>query len=164
VRNNFTINASIIFLLLFPAQLLAEQIAIGSFVFPILAPRVSSKYGKRVHPILKYSRHHSGVDLAVPPNSHVRSVAGGTVIYADTHGGFGKLVTVLHADGYSSLYAHLDEIRVNAGQKIEAGQVIGRVGDTGRASGPHLHFEWRQEGNPINPLEVFPNLAEDAQG
>jgi murein DD-endopeptidase MepM/ murein hydrolase activator NlpD len=147
-----------------PGPLVAEPVNLTTFVFPILSPRISSHFGKRKHPVLKFSKHHSGVDLAVPPRSHVRSVAEGRVVFADTHGGYGKLVTIQHKDGYSSLYAHLNEVHVNPGQDVEAGQVIGRVGSTGRSTGPHLHFEWRMNGTPMDPLKVFPSLAEDAEG
>ena len=135
-----------------------------SIVFPIMAPRVSSGYGIRIHPIRKFSRLHRGVDLAAPENSHVRVVAEGRVVFAGDYAGFGKLVTVEHRDGYTSLYGHLAEITVNAGDKIPAGALIGRVGSTGLATGPHLHFEWRHDGTPLDPLKAFPLLAEFADG
>jgi murein DD-endopeptidase MepM/ murein hydrolase activator NlpD len=138
--------------------------ALGAVVFPIMAPRLSSGYGSRKHPVFKSVRHHNGVDLAAPENSHVRAILPGVVIFADTHGGYGKLVTVKHKNGYSSLYGHLSEIRVNPGERIKAGDIIGRVGTTGKVTGPHLHFEWRKNGEPIDPLKVFPALAADAEG
>jgi len=143
---------------------LADQSPAKGIIFPILYPKISSKFGIRKHPVLKYKAHHSGIDLAVPRNSHVRAVSEGTVVFADEYGGYGKLVTINHKDGFSSLYGHLNEITVNIGDKIMAGQVIGRVGETGRATGNHLHFEWRKNGVAINPLEVFPDLASRAQG
>ena len=150
-------------------EIKAEQVSSSNFrnsnfVFPILSPRISSHYGKRKHPTLKKIRHHSGIDLAVPPGSHVRTVAAGVVIYADKNGAYGKLVTVKHEGGYTSLYAHLSELGVNPGQKVDAGQVIGRVGSTGRSTGPHLHFEWRKNGQPLDPIKHFPSLGEKAEG
>lgn len=136
----------------------------GPVVFPLMAPKISSKYGKRVHPVRKVTRHHSGIDLASPQGAHVRAVLEGFVVFADEHGGYGKLVTVQHADGYTSLYGHLDEIRVSPGEKVVAGQIVGRVGSTGLATGPHLHFEWRQGEAAIDPLKVFPELATKADG
>ena len=133
-------------------------------VFPIMAPRLSSGYGKRTHPIYHSTRHHKGVDLAAPENAHVRAIATGTVVFADEYGGYGKLVTVKHKAGYSSLYGHLSEIRVNPGERIKAGDIVGRVGSTGNVTGPHLHFEWRHQGEPIDPLTVFPALAAEAEG
>jgi murein DD-endopeptidase MepM/ murein hydrolase activator NlpD len=136
----------------------------GPVVFPLMAPKISSKYGKRNHPVRKVSRHHSGIDLASPRGAHVRAVLEGLVVFADEYKGFGKLVTVQHTDGYTSLYGHLDEIRVEPGDKVSAGQIVGRVGSTGLATGPHLHFEWRHHHEAIDPLKVFPELATKADG
>lgn len=135
-----------------------------AFVFPIVAPRFSSNYGYRKHPILKTRRHHSGVDMAAPQNAHVRAALAGTVVFADVHGGYGKLVTILHENGYSTLYGHLNEILVNPGDKVTAGSLIGRLGSTGRSTGPHLHFEIHLNGKPLDPVKVFPSLGADAKG
>ena len=133
-------------------------------VFPLMSPKISSKYGKRKHPVRKAVRHHNGIDLASPKGAHVRAVLNGVVIFADTYKGFGKLVTIRHADGYTSLYGHLNEIRVEPGEQIKSGQIVGRVGSTGLATGPHLHFEWRLDNSPIDPLKVFPSLGSKADG
>ena len=133
-------------------------------VFPLMSPRLSSTFGPRKHPVRKVHRHHNGVDLAAPENSHVRSVLPGRVVFSDTYAGFGKLVTIEHAEGIVSLYGHLNEILVNPGQEVASGELIGRVGSTGLATGPHLHFEWRKNGTAVDPLTVFPNLAKQAQG
>lgn len=135
-----------------------------AIVFPILTPRVSSGFGFRVHPIRGYSAKHQGIDLAVPENSHVRAIMAGRVVFADRYAGFGKLVTVDHGKGRTSLYGHLSEILVNVGEKIPAGALLGRVGSTGMATGPHLHFEWRIQGKSVDPMKVFPSLASDADG
>jgi murein DD-endopeptidase MepM/ murein hydrolase activator NlpD len=135
-----------------------------SIVFPLMSPKISSKFGSRKHPVYRHVRHHSGVDLAAPKNSHVRAVASGQVIYASKHGGYGNLISLQHADGYTSLYGHLNEIHVSVGDNIVAGEVIGTVGATGIATGPHLHFEWLYHGKALDPLKVFPALASKAQG
>ncbi|MFN8391989.1 MAG: M23 family metallopeptidase [Bdellovibrionota bacterium] len=135
-----------------------------AIVFPLIAPRVSSGFGERIHPIRRFTRQHQGVDLAAPENSHVRAILAGTVVFAGEHSGYGKLVTIEHGKGYASLYAHLSEIKVQVGQKIRAGTLIGRVGSTGLATGPHLHFEWRKEGTAMDPLKVFPALADVSAG
>lgn len=140
-----------------------EEVVAGA-VFPLLAPRLSSNYGTRQHPIFRKSRHHSGIDLAAPENSHVRTILPGVVIFADKHGGYGKLVTVRHQQGYASMYGHLSDVRVNVGQTLKGGQIIGRVGSTGWSTGAHLHFEWRRNGAPLDPLKVFPFLTEAAEG
>lgn len=143
---------------------ISEQLSGFAIVFPLMSPQLSSKFGMRKHPIQKTVRHHSGVDLAAPTNAHVRAVAPGTVVFADTYGAYGKLVTITHENGITSLYGHLNKILVQPGTRVEAGALIGRVGSTGAATGPHLHFEWRKNGHPIDPMKVFPNLAADAEG
>ena len=133
-------------------------------VFPLVGSRISSKYGKRVHPVRRVHRHHGGVDLAAPSNSHVRAVASGTVVFVGQYLGYGKLVTIRHQNERFSLYGHLNEYLVNPGQQVKAGDLIGRVGATGLASGPHLHFEWREAGKSVDPLSVFPALATPPEG
>lgn len=135
-----------------------------SFVYPILSPKLTSKFGNRKHPVYKHTKHHDGVDLAVPANSHVRAVAAGTVVFADKHGGYGRLITILHNDGHASMYGHLLKINVKVGDTIKPGQVIGLVGKSGTATGNHLHFEWRKEGRAQDPLLVFPDLDAKAEG
>ena len=142
----------------------ADSFNVLPIVFPITASRISSVFGMRKHPILRHVRHHSGVDLAAPKNSLVRSILEGQVVYAGTLGGFGKLVTVKHGNGYTSMYGHLTDYTVEVGQNITAGQVVGHVGSTGLATGPHLHFEWRKDGKALNPLKVFPELVARAEG
>lgn len=142
----------------------AEGLQGETVVFPIMEAPISSKYGKRKHPVYKTTRHHNGVDLAAPKKAHVRSIAKGRVVFAGTYGGYGKLVTILHLDGYTSMYGHLSEILVNTSQEVEAGQVIGRVGSTGTSTNPHLHFEWRKDGKALDPLDVFPNIGKKAEG
>jgi len=135
-----------------------------TIVFPILAPRLSSGYGNRAHPIFKAVKHHSGIDLAAPEKSHVRSVSEGVVIFAGILPGYGKVVSVKHNENYVSVYGHLSQIETKLGETIAAGTVIGRVGHTGHATGPHLHFEWRKDGKPLDPLRVFPEIASDPVG
>lgn len=137
---------------------------ISGIVFPIMAPQVSSGFGLRKHPIRRVIRHHRGVDLVAPTGTHIRAVTGGQVIFADSYAGYGKLVTILHARGYTSHYGHLDELSVNPGDRVVPGQIIGRLGNSGESTGPHLHFEWRQGGQVLDPLRIFPELAAEADG
>ena len=95
-----------------------------SIVYPVVAPRVSSKFGNRIHPVRRFSTLHKGVDLAAPEFSHVRAVAAGKVVFAGKYSGFGKLVTIQHDRRHVSLYAHLGEIKVKLGQQVPAGQLI----------------------------------------
>jgi murein DD-endopeptidase MepM/ murein hydrolase activator NlpD len=140
------------------------QLSSSSIVFPLLAPRLSSSYGSRHHPIKKVRKHHAGVDLAAPEKSHVRAVMNGTVIFAGYSAGYGNVVSIMHTENKLSLYGHLHEIHVDVGQRIEAGKIIGLVGSTGAATGPHLHFEWRENGEAIDPLKIFPHMAEQPLG
>lgn len=142
----------------------AETVGGLSVIFPITAARVSSTFGMRNHPILHYSRHHNGLDLAAPQNSLVRSILAGEVIYSGKFGAYGNLISVKHPNGSVSMYGHLNSSAVTVGQQVTAGQVIGHVGSTGLATGPHLHFEWRQDGKAIDPLKVFPQIVATAQG
>ncbi len=82
----------------------------------------------------------------------------------DKYYGYGKLITIQHENGCVSMYGHLNEFRVNIGQKVAAGEIIGRLGSTGMSTGPHLHFEWRKNGVAVDPLVEFPDLAKDADG
>jgi murein DD-endopeptidase MepM/ murein hydrolase activator NlpD len=132
--------------------------------YPLMSPKLSSHYGFRIHPIKGFSSKHQGVDLAAPKRAHVFSVQDGIIRYAGPYAGYGNLVTIEHSTGSTSLYGHLSEIRVKLGQTVKAGQVIGRVGSTGHSTGPHLHFEWRIDGTPVDPLKIFPSLATGADG
>ena len=142
------------------ADLLRDE----TVVFPLISPRVSDDFGARMHPILKKFGQHSGVDLAAPVGSTVRAIMKGRVVYADKYAGYGKVVTIRHSGGFISVYGHLDELLVNPGQNLNAGEFIGRVGSTGMSTGPHLHFEWRKDGKPLDPLMYFPFLAQPASG
>lgn len=119
---------------------------------PLKFARVTSGFGKRRHPILGYTRKHNGVDYGVPTGTPVWSVADGYVVRAGYHGGFGKLVEIRHANGWTSQYAHLSRIHVRVGQRINQKNIIGAVGSTGMSSGPHLHFGLLRHGGYVNPL------------
>lgn len=119
---------------------------------PMEFSRVTSGFAMRMHPILKQWRAHKGVDYGAPTGTPVRSVAHGTVRFAGVQNGYGKVIEIDHANGKSTLYAHLSRIDVRQGQRIEQGDRIGAVGATGWATGPHLHFEYKVRGEQVNPL------------
>jgi murein DD-endopeptidase MepM/ murein hydrolase activator NlpD len=146
------------------ARLNPALVSKNVFVYPVMGPRLSSDFGVRAHPIMKVTRHHHGVDLAAPAGSLIRSIAGGQVIYADPHGGYGRFIVVRHANGLSSHYGHCQQVNVRIGQKVNAGDILGTVGSSGRSTGPHLHFEVRREGKPLDPNEILPGLSERAEG
>lgn len=114
--------------------------------------RISSGYGMRFHPIHHEPRFHKGIDVAAPAGAPVRSVMDGVVESAGWQRGYGQTVSVRHADGRSTLYAHLSAILVKDGETLKAGQEIGAVGSSGNSTGPHLHFELRENGAAVNPM------------
>ena len=121
-------------------------------------PRISSGFThRRMHPILGTERAHLATDYAAPPGSPVVAVANGTVTSAGWNGGYGNLVQIKHANGLTSGYAHLSHIAagVRAGHPIKQGELVGLVGQTGLATGPHLHFMMTQKGIPINPVPAL---------
>jgi murein DD-endopeptidase MepM/ murein hydrolase activator NlpD len=146
-----------------PGATFSRQISL-SFVYPIMAPRVSSGFGMRVHPIRRFSLKHTGIDLAAPQGAVIRAVAAGTVVYADKYAGYGNLISIKHSDNLTTMYGHCFAFRVHPGQHVNAGQIIGEVGSTGMSTGPHLHFEVRVDGDAKDPEKIFPGLAIAAAG
>jgi murein DD-endopeptidase MepM/ murein hydrolase activator NlpD len=133
--------------------------------YPLQFTRISSVFtDARFHPILERIRPHRGVDFAAPRGTPVRSVAEGKVTFAGRRSGYGNLISVDHPGPYDTAYAHLERIAkgVKEGRKVERGQVIGYVGSTGWATGPHLHFELHKDGEYINPLTAkLPVVVDD---
>jgi murein DD-endopeptidase MepM/ murein hydrolase activator NlpD len=123
----------------------------AGFLWPARGP-ITSGFGMRRHPIFRITRMHNGVDIAAPWGSPVLAAAPGRVLYTGWFGGYGKMILLDHGSGVTTLYAHLSRILVRRGQVVERGQRIGRVGSTGYSTGPHLHFEVRIDGRPVNPL------------
>lgn len=121
---------------------------------PLEFSRITSGFAMRFHPILQNWRAHNGVDYSAPTGTAVRAVGDGVVELSGRQNGYGNVVQLLHSNGKSTVYAHLSRIDVRAGQRIEQGQRIGAVGATGWATGPHLHFEFRINGQFQDPLKV----------
>jgi len=118
--------------------------------------RPSSGYGLRTDPIHGGTINHPGFDLAAATGTPVASAAPGTVVQAGPAGTYGNLVTVRHEHGFETRYAHLSAVDVKAGDHVEAGTPLGKVGTTGYSTGPHLHFEVRQDGKAIDPAPLLP--------
>lgn len=114
--------------------------------------RITSPFGYRIHPVLKYRRLHTGVDIAAPSGTPIVSAGGGEVVFAGWRGGYGNTVIIDHGGGRATLYGHMSSITARSGQVVKRGQMIGRVGSTGISTGPHLHYEVRINGKPVNPL------------
>ena len=131
---------------------------------PSIAPVkgiVTSGFGTRSDPLTHGPGIHQGVDIAAAPGQPVHAAADGIVILAANQGGYGEAVYLAHGFGITTRYGHLSEITVRAGQRVHRGDVVGRVGSTGRSTGYHLHYEVRLDDNPVNPLAY---IFEDAHG
>ena len=116
---------------------------------------IGAHYGWRIHPFTKKRSFHKGIDLGAPYGAPIMAAASGVVTYAGWAGNYGKMIEIDHGNGFRTRYAHCSKIYVRIGQKVKQGQIIGRVGKTGRATTKHLHFEVRKNGKPINPLKVL---------
>ncbi|MCR4691529.1 MAG: M23 family metallopeptidase [Lachnospiraceae bacterium] len=126
-----------------------------TYIRPIYGGRLSSGFGRRKAPKKGASTYHKGVDLATPVGTAVMASCGGVVEKAGWGSGYGYVVYINHADGRQTRYGHLSKVLVKPGEKVSQGQKIALSGNTGRSTGPHLHFEMRIGGNPVNPLEYL---------
>lgn len=118
--------------------------------------RVTSPFGYRTHPVFGSRKLHSGLDVSAPRGTPIAATSGGTVIYTGYRGGYGNTVIVDHGGGFTSLYAHMSEIGISNGAAVDRGDILGRVGATGTATGNHLHFEIRLNGKAVNPAPYLP--------
>lgn len=123
----------------------------GSFMRPV-AGAITSGFGRRMHPILGVPKMHTGIDISAPTGAAIRAGDSGTVIWAAARGGYGLCVVIDHGGGMSTVYGHCSRLAVTPGREVRKGEVIAYVGSTGLSTGPHLHFEVRRNGNPVNPL------------
>ncbi|MBI3893960.1 MAG: peptidoglycan DD-metalloendopeptidase family protein [Candidatus Wallbacteria bacterium] len=124
------------------------------FQFPLFG-RITDRYGYRIHPIHGEENFHSGVDIAAPSGAPIHCARPGTVEFVGTKPGYGRLVVVRHADGSQTWYAHCSKLLASMGSKVKAGTLLAKVGSTGSATGPHLHFEIRKNETPVNPLKYL---------
>ncbi len=116
---------------------------------------VSSLFGVRKDPLLGTPAMHSGMDFRAPPGSPARATAAGKVVKAGWYGGYGRMVEVEHAGGFTTRYGHLSKIEVKEGQRLQIGDVVGKVGSSGRSTGPHLHYEVRRKGEALDPVRFI---------
>lgn len=118
--------------------------------------RITSPFGWRRSPTNeRYSEFHKGVDFANSIGAPIFATGKGRVVFASTRGAYGRLVIINHGYGITTLYAHMSRIGVKEGQEVEKGQVIGYIGTSGRATGPHVHYEVHKKGVPVNPRDYF---------
>ncbi|HMQ11504.1 MAG TPA: M23 family metallopeptidase [Oligoflexia bacterium] len=138
-------------------ELLRDQsslIAATPSIWPVRG-WVSSHYGKRISPFTGQVKHHYGVDIPAPTGTKVMAAADGVVIKVGTDGGYGKMISIRHGYGMVTRYGHNSKNLVQVGQKVKRGEVIAEVGSTGRSTGPHLHYEVRINGVPVNPAKYM---------
>jgi murein DD-endopeptidase MepM/ murein hydrolase activator NlpD len=133
----------------------AGQLAVpavpGMLRVPLRGARLTSPFGLRVHPIYGTVRLHAGMDLAAPTGTPVKAAADAVVVRAAAHGGYGLAVVLDHGGALATLYGHLSRLDVQPGDVVRRGDRIGLVGSTGASTGPHLHFEVRVRGTPVDP-------------
>lgn len=124
----------------------------GKFGWPCASTNLTSYYGYRIHPIFGTRKLHTGIDVGAGTGTPIYAAGKGVVIEAGWTGGYGKAVIIDHGGGIATLYAHTSELYVHPGQPVKRGQLIAAIGSTGYSTGPHLHFEVRQNGSPVDPL------------
>lgn len=122
------------------------------FLNPAPSREITSPFGNRTDPLLGRLALHPGIDFRAASGASIKSAGAGTVILAAEVNGYGNMVEIDHGQGITTRYGHLSRFNVQAGQKVEEGQVVGFAGSTGRSTGPHLHYEIRRNGTPINPM------------
>lgn len=123
----------------------------GALLWPVEG-RITSGYGWRIHPIFGTREFHTGIDIGAPWGTPIKAAAAGTVLFTGWMRGYGMLVILDHGNGLSTTYSHLSSYSVHVGEHVERGEIIARIGSTGWSTGPHLFFEVRENGQPVNPL------------
>jgi murein DD-endopeptidase MepM/ murein hydrolase activator NlpD len=142
---------------LLPSQGLG-QISFTPTLWPVLG-RITSTFGERLDPFGGEGAFHSGVDISAQYGNGVRAAADGLITHATRHAGYGRLVVVDHGFGLTSWYGHLSSFMVNPGMKVKRGDLLGYVGVSGRTTGPHVHYEVRINGAPVNPMRYLRNSS-----
>lgn len=128
----------------------------GTFTWPCPSSHyITSSFGNRLHPILKTWKYHTGVDIGASSGKDILAAASGKVIMATVYGGYGNCVMIDHGGGIVTLYGHASRLCVSKGDTVKRGDVIAKVGSTGRSTGPHLHFEVRKDGAYVDPMSYF---------
>jgi len=122
----------------------------GNFLRPA-AGAISSGFGMRIHPLTQKYQMHQGIDIAMPTGTRIHAAESGRVAFAGHKDGYGQAVVIEHPDGYQTIYGHLSDIGVEAGDVVRRGEILGLSGNTGRSTGPHLHFEILKDGRRLDP-------------
>ena len=133
------------------------------YLWPLIVTNyhLSSPFGWRVDPFRHSRMWHPGMDMAAPKGSPATAAADGVVVFAGWRNGYGNMVEIQHESGFSTRYGHLSKIIATEGQRVNAGDLVGLVGSTGRSTGPHLHFEVRKDGNVLNPYPFIKDTRDE---
>ena len=126
----------------------------GHFIWPVKGP-ITSPFGMRINPITHKYSGHTGIDIGVPYGTPIAAADGGTVIFAGWNVAYGNMTVIDHGGGFSTMYAHQSKQLVKVGDHVTQGEIIGYIGTTGWSTGPHLHFEIRVNGTPVNPMKYL---------
>ena len=126
----------------------------SGFRWPVMG-RINSPFGWRQHPITRRKDFHTGIDIKASRNDPVKAAGSGRVVYSGWMGGYGKVLVIEHNNGQSTLYAHCSTLLFGKGANVSSGQLVAKVGTTGRSTGPHLHFEVRNGSSPVNPIKYL---------
>ncbi len=127
----------------------------GKFDWPVPERQITSRYGTRIHPKFKTKRQHTGIDIGSPEGTPIKAADAGEVIFAGLMRGYGQVIIIDHGGGFATVYAHMSKMLVEEGATVKKGTVIGNVGHTGVATGPHLHFEVRVNGTATDPMKYL---------
>ena len=137
----------------------AQLQPVAELAWPLTGPMmVTSPYGERMHPIIGEEAFHRGIDLRTHYGSPIVAPADGVVLYIGCKTAYGNMIVLLHGGGIATVYGHLWKFTVQPYERVQKGQLLGYTGNTGFSTGPHLHFEVRQNGEPTNPLEWLPPI------
>jgi murein DD-endopeptidase MepM/ murein hydrolase activator NlpD len=126
----------------------------GHFIWPVRGP-ITSPFGMRINPVTHKYSGHTGIDIGVPYGTPIDAADGGTVIFAGWNVAYGNMTVIDHGGGFATMYAHQSKQLVSVGDHVTQGQIIGYIGTTGWSTGPHLHFEIRVDGTPVNPMKYL---------
>lgn len=126
----------------------------GKMMYPSQGP-ITSQFGSRFHPVLGYSRFHAGTDFGADTGTPIQAAETGIVIFSGWYGGYGNAVILDHGDGVTTLYGHASRLNVSEGETVKKGDAIAAIGSTGLSTGPHLHFEVRRNGEPVDPMSYL---------
>ena len=124
------------------------------FRWPVMG-RINSPFGWRTHPVTRRRDFHTGIDIKAARNDPIKAAGSGHVVYSGWMGGYGKVLVIEHSNGQSTLYAHCSTLLAGKGASVSSGQLVAKIGTTGRSTGPHLHFEVRNGNSPVNPIKYL---------